>query len=192
MTKRHAAALESFLESNGYAYLRTNSKGYSIYRNDGSKRHTLVSVNASITDAQAGHIIENISKELGIPVKQAARKRSGKAVKEQHAVKRDREAERVQREKDELATLRQRKEAELAQKEAELAKLRAERDALIAEANRERELRDRQLGGLAKYLTNQEVTSIEEHIRKKERELLAWQTETVGARLSHNQYRHQA
>lgn len=185
MSKRHYAALTSFLEANGYQYLRTNAKGYSVYRNSSSERHTIVSVQQGITDAQAGHMIENISKELGIPVKQAARKRSGKAVKEQHERKREREAEAVQRDKDELAALRKRKEAELNE-------LRAERATLIAEANRQREERERQLGGLAKYLTNDEVASIEEHIARKERELLEWQTELVGGRLTTNQYRHQA
>jgi hypothetical protein len=185
MAKRHHKELVQFLEANGYRYLRTNAKGYDVYRNDNSERHTLVSVNGSITDAAAGHMRENISKELGIPVKQAARKRSGQAVKQQQQTDREREADRVQREKDELAVVR-------ARKEHELDLLRQERQELIEQARIEREKRDRQLGGVAKYLTNEEVASIEEHIARKERELVAWQTELVGAKLTTNQYRHHA
>jgi hypothetical protein len=192
MAKRHHKELLQFLEANGYRYLRTNNKGYDVYRNDASVRHTLVSVTASISDAAAGHIRENISKELGIPVKQAARKRSGKAVKQQQQVERQREAERVQREKDELATVRTRLVDERHEREDELAKLRAKRAELIDNARIERERRDRQLGGLAAYLTNEEVASIEEHIARKERELVAWQAELVGAKLTTNQYRHHA
>lgn len=185
MSKRHYAALTSFLEANGYEYLRTNAKGYSVYRNSNSERHTIVSVQQGITDAQAGHMIENISKELGIPVKQAARKRSGKAVKEQHERKREREAEQVQRDKDELAAIRRRKQAELDE-------LRAERELLIEQARIEKAARDRQLGGLGKYLTQNEVASITERIRQRERELIEWQAEMVGMGVTTNVYRHRA
>lgn len=106
MANKHFSAVVSAITELGYVFQRKNSKGYSVFRHpDPQFRH--VSLNEKISDAAAGHLIENTRKAHRAFEYQP--KRDPQAVKDRQA-----------RERAEL----KRREGSLAQERAEILRRR--------------------------------------------------------------------
>jgi hypothetical protein len=170
MGNNHYRRLRSFLEENGYAYQRKNTKGYEIWKNPASTRHSLVSVQNAMSDLDATHLIHNISKDLGLTTKKDGGKRNAETVKQRRARLRKQEQERIER------------------AQRELDELVVQRDAEIQHAKAVRSEADQALDGVGAYLTHAEVIDLTRRIEERAAEIAEWQKMLHVAGSGQNRY----
>ena len=107
MPSKGNKTIVKFLESNGFAYDRTNGKSFDFYTHPACAE---VSVNISIHEHDARRIMVTLQKQLGIATDAKKSKRSPEAIKEREAAERERIAADIARHEAEILELLSRRD----------------------------------------------------------------------------------